>query len=104
MITTPKKSRPAMNQYSPGVYFVQTDLHGVIASVNDFFASNIGLSPQKLLNTFFPFYLENGWFIFDALDIEALTVSGATLEYDIPIFFNGRKFERETQNAAHARH
>lgn len=90
MITTPKKSRPAMNQYSPGVYFVQTDLHGVITSVNDFFARNTGLQPDKLINTFFPFYLENGWFIFDAIDMESLTGSGSTLEYEIPIFFNGR--------------
>jgi PAS domain S-box-containing protein len=90
MITTPKKSRPAMNQNSPGVYFVQTDLHGVIASVNDFFARNTGLLPEKLINTFFPFYLENGWFIFDAIDIESLTSTGATLEFEIPIFFNGR--------------
>lgn len=79
-----------MNQYSPGVYFVQTDLHGVISSVNDLFARSIGLSPEKLLNTFFPFYLENGWFIFEGIDITSLISTGHTLEYDVPIFFNGR--------------
>src|SRR2546421_11113679 len=90
MITTPKKSRPAMNQHSPGVYFVQTDLHGVIGSVNDLFVRSIGLSHEKLLNTFFPFYLENGWFIFEGIDITSLINTAHTLEYDIPIFFNGR--------------
>ncbi len=90
MITTPKKSRPAMNQHSPGVYFVQTDLHGVITLVNDFFARNTGLLPEKLINNFFPFYLENGSFIFEAIDIESLTSTGTTLEFEIPIFFNGR--------------
>jgi len=79
-----------MNQHSPGVYFVQTDLHGVITSVNDLFACSIGLSAQKLLDTFFPFYLENGWFIFEGIDITSLVENGQTLEYDISIFFNGR--------------
>ncbi|MBS1564357.1 MAG: PAS domain-containing protein, partial [Bacteroidetes bacterium] len=90
MITTPKKSRPAMNQHSPGVYFVQTDLHGVITSVNDLFARSLGLSSEKLLNTFFPFYLENGWFIFEGIDITSLVDKGHTLEFEVSIFFNGR--------------
>jgi PAS domain S-box-containing protein len=90
MITTPKKSRPATNQASPGLYFVQTSLHGVINYANEPFSHLIGISCEELIDSFLPVYLENGRNAFHELHIEFLAGLTTPVEREIPILIDGK--------------
>lgn len=90
MITTPKKSRPATNQTSPGLYFVQTSLHGVINYANEPFSLLIGISCEELIESFLPVYLENGRNVFHDLHVGFLSGLTTPVEKEIPILINGK--------------
>ena len=85
MITTPKKSRPAINLSSRGDYFVQTDLQGLIIATSETFSSRTGLSPEKLHQQSLLSYLSAGDFIFPSSGIASLFNQFPSFEFEAGI-------------------
>ena len=80
MITTPKKSRPAINQTASYSYLVQTGLNGNIIKANDMFAQLIDVSPNHLVDLHFLSYLGKNYLFSTTQDVISILQRTVSIE------------------------
>jgi PAS domain S-box-containing protein len=82
MITTPKESKPIVNQTSAKDLCVQTDLQGAILYASKSFLQNIGFPLKKILQQSIFSYLSPKDFTFPNPDLESLFTKSSLFEFE----------------------
>ena len=90
MITTPKKSRPAINQTASYSYLVQTGLNGNIIKANDMFAQLIDVSPNHLVDLHFLSYLGKNYLFSTTQDVISILQRTVSIEFETTFVIPGK--------------
>ncbi len=85
MITTPKKSRPAINQTVSYSFLVQTGLNGNIIKANDVFAQAIGISQNQLEDLSLLSFFGKNYFFSSAADLVNILQHSSSFEFETTI-------------------